>query len=731
MRFKFLLTQLIFILFSFYSFSQVANPTNGDRPIYLRFQTFDKPANITVDIPSSSKTLSTFQLTANSSYTLNLTPWILLLENDTADFVLNRGLHIIADQEISVYYELFGTTVWGGGTNSDIFTLKGRNALGLEFYASFQTRWDNQIDMNAWASFDIIATQDQTQVEITPSKNIVNHAAVIPFTIQLNKGQTWSGRALTINAADRPTGSYIKSNKPIALTIKDDSMLDSLDWDMGGDQTIPVTQLGTEYIVMKHTDNSSTLNDFAYVLATADSTAIYLSGNTVPDTILSRGAQKEYPISEPLYIKTSHPVYVLHCTAFGKELAEAIVPTLTCTGSKEVGFIRSDNEILVINVLTTNGNQGNFTLDGSTSMLTASDFTPVPGTTNWVQASKLFTPTQIPAVKPNLLSNSTGSFHLSIMNGLPDSTGFRYGYFSDYGFVDLGPDSTICKGDSVEISAGIQDDSYLWTPSGSTNYYIFAKDSGMYTVTVKKSTCIFKDTIRIHFYPNIGQLLTNVTDTICDKQLITIKANPGFNHFQWSTGATIDSVSVGSAGYYYLKANDANGCAYKDSTKLTVLPLPKGSIEYNPADNIVFCTVDSIVNLQAPLHYQSYLWYNGSTASHIQVPKNNDGLYWVTLTDSLGCKNTINLNLDCSTYIEVPNLITLNGDGKNDYFQIKYLLPNTYRLEVFNRWGNLVYRNNAYYNDWNPSNLEDGVYYYGLTHYQNKYNLKGWVQIVR
>ena len=743
MLIRFLLTSSLFILLSFCSLCQIdkefwfavpyASPINGDSPVFLRFHSFDQPANVTIDIPANPNFKPiTVQITSNGSVTVNMTQWLALLENNPPDVISNKGLHILSDQQISVYYDLYGTSSYAPGTNSDYFPLKGSNGLGLEFYTPFQTRWDNQVNINAWASFDLVATQDQTLVEIIPSTTIVNHSAGMPFTVSLNKGQTWSAWASTITATLRPTGSYIKSNKPIAVTVKDDSMLDSTDWDIGGDQLVPINQLGTEYIVMQHTNNVSTQNDFAYVLAIQDNTSIFLSGSAVAYAMLQTGQQIEIPINTPLYITTTNPVYVLHCTGFGNELGEAVVPKLSCTGSKNVGFYRSNDEVLVLNVLTTNGNQGNFSLNGNTSLINASDFKAVPGTTNWLQASKILDITQVPSGLPNVFSNSSGSFHLSIMNGLAYNTGFRYGYFADYGSLPAISNRTICPGDSIQLSAGIQNDSYLWTPNGSTSYFIFAKDSGTYTVTATKSTCIFKDTVHIAFYPKPVNVLDNVHDTICDKQSVIINAKPGFNHFQWSSGSSFNYILVGSQGTYYVTAKDTNGCTAHGTATVTVLPLPQGSIDYLPSDNKIFCsTSDTLVSLSAPLNYKSYLWYNGSTAQSIQTPRNNDGMYWVTLTDTNGCYNKITLNVDCSTYIDIPNLITANNDGKNDFFDIEGLIPNTYALEVYNRWGDLIYKNNSYNNDWYPSgNISDGIYYYSLIHYKNEHNLKGWVQVI-
>lgn len=66
--------------------------------------------------------------------------------------------------------------------------------------------------------------------------------------------------------------------------------------------------------------------------------------------------------------------------------------------------------------------------------------------------------------------------------------------------------------------------------------------------------------------------------------------------------------------------------------------------------------------------------------------------------------------------VMIPNVITPNGDGKNDVLQIDGLeLYTENNLSIFNRWGNEVYRSNgAYKNDWNGNGLNEGTYYYLL-----------------
>ena len=63
----------------------------------------------------------------------------------------------------------------------------------------------------------------------------------------------------------------------------------------------------------------------------------------------------------------------------------------------------------------------------------------------------------------------------------------------------------------------------------------------------------------------------------------------------------------------------------------------------------------------------------------------------------------------------IPTGFSPNGDGLNDSFEISDLAPST-QLIVFNRWGNEVYADAAYKNDWTGTNasgqpLSDDTYY--------------------
>ena len=73
--------------------------------------------------------------------------------------------------------------------------------------------------------------------------------------------------------------------------------------------------------------------------------------------------------------------------------------------------------------------------------------------------------------------------------------------------------------------------------------------------------------------------------------------------------------------------------------------------------------------------------------------------------------------------------MTPNLDGVNDYFYIDKLYE--YNLEVYNRWGERMFKSETLYdNDFYGENLPDGTYYIIVTT-SNKVIYKSWLQISR
>lgn len=125
-----------------------------------------------------------------------------------------------------------------------------------------------------------------------------------------------------------------------------------------------------------------------------------------------------------------------------------------------------------------------------------------------------------------------------------------------------------------------------------------------------------------------------------------------------------------------------------------------------------------------------YEWANGSSEPTINI--NQPGLYVLRAIDKGGYMHVDSLQIDWCLESLIPNVITPNGDGYNDYFVIEALDPtkkNT--LLIYNRWGERVFADFSYRNNWNGSDLARGTYFYVLINGGTGQSYKGWVQLIK
>lgn len=81
--------------------------------------------------------------------------------------------------------------------------------------------------------------------------------------------------------------------------------------------------------------------------------------------------------------------------------------------------------------------------------------------------------------------------------------------------------------------------------------------------------------------------------------------------------------------------------------------------------------------------------------------------------DDIRMSSPIRLKEGSKEDVVVYNVLTVNGDGKNDFYFVDEELVGS-RLLVVDRWGDVVYLNNSYQNDWAAEGLSYGVYFYLL-----------------
>ncbi|OIP03524.1 MAG: hypothetical protein AUJ97_04365 [Bacteroidetes bacterium CG2_30_32_10] len=423
---------------------------------------------------------------ANGTYTLVLdvapNSFKDTIENKPTNTVLKKGIHITSDVPITVYYEV------DNSNNNEIFALKGANALGTEFYIPLTTNPNifnhTTLTPPAYSTFDIVATQDNTIIQIYTRVPVDGHPANTPFSITLNKGQTYScgwtgtGNDLSIN---HPAGSVVLSNKPIAITVKEDSQQHTgwTCYDLFGDQIVPTDIIGTDYIIIKGQLNGTAGESYS-ILATENNTNVYVNGNATPVATLFAG-QTYYQDNITLaryYIHTDKPVYCTQITGYGCELGSAILPALNCAGSSSVSFVRSTTQAFYLNIMVKNGSQGNFTLYGGSNpnCITAADFAVVPGTGGeWYSTyNKSFTTAEVPQGSVMRLTNSTNVFGMGIFNG-NGNTGVRYGFFSEYVAkitTNAGPDQSVCANTNATLNGSVSGGSTtgIWSCTGTGTF---------------------------------------------------------------------------------------------------------------------------------------------------------------------------------------------------------------------------------------------------------------------
>ena len=198
--------------------------------------------------------------------------------------------------------------------------------------------------------------------------------------------------------------------------------------------------------------------------------------------------------------------------------------------------------------------------------------------------------------------------------------------------------------------------------------------------------------------------------------------------FRWQDGATTAGYSVSRPGLYWLDVISPQGCTTRDSLLVSGLDAPAASLG-TPEQTICVKQILTLSPGPQPAG-TSYRWQDGSTAPAFSATA--PGLYRVTITVPNGCTSTaeVVIRYGAECLVTLPNIITPNADRLNDAFAPEGLLPGSWALEVYNRWGQKVYTTTDYRNDWGPS-ASAGSYYYLLHQTGTAKSYKGWLEVVR
>ncbi len=167
------------------------------------------------------------------------------------------------------------------------------------------------------------------------------------------------------------------------------------------------------------------------------------------------------------------------------------------------------------------------------------------------------------------------------------------------------------------------------------------------------------------------------------------------------------TLSQQNSGNFYLRTWDDMGCVYIDTVFIPLSPVPN----LNILPDTVFC-VNDIYTFHFPNDGNTYYWTTYGNNNSIPISFNQQLI--LNVVTPAGCvgSDTMLVNaVDCDN--DLPNIITPNGDGINDFFIIDDAysqLGNT--IIIINRWGNRMFDASPYLNDWGGEGVSDGVYFY-------------------
>lgn len=369
----------------------LGNASGGGTQEMILYFTSDKNATVTVEIPGVGYT-QTYTVLANQVTVSNPLPKTGAQDSRVSTYgKLNRGIHLTSDVPIVAYCHIYNSSVSGATL------LFPTNTLGKEYYSVNYTQSSNASLANCF--FFVIATEDNTSIEITPSAANLNGLAVgVPSTpIPLNKGEIYSVMGTTTGSTGTDlTGSRIRSIssngsggcKKIAVFSGAGKL--SIGGSNSGSadniiaQAFPAVAWGKKYLTAP---TGSQPNNFYRICVTDPNTVVKLNGNVLPKASLVNNfyyqfkngnatgtnppvanlIESDIPVMVAQYITTQGQEGNPNTTPFGDpemiylSPVEQTINKITVYSASRFNILQS-----YINVIIKKGGIASFTVDGIT-----------------------------------------------------------------------------------------------------------------------------------------------------------------------------------------------------------------------------------------------------------------------------------------------------------------------------------------------------------------------------
>ncbi len=327
--------------------------------------------------------------------------------------------------------------------------------------------------------------------------------------------------------------------------------------------------------------------------------------------------------------------------------------------------------------------------------------------------------------------------------------------------LNVTPDlnAVICDNTPTTFSTTSICITYQWQMNGSdisganANSYTATAD-GVYSLTCPNDICIAPSAPVQLDYQNFQMSLSPASTVLClgETQQLTlaeVSDGPAVTNVWTLNGNALTSgvtTFLGvDMGTYQVVSVNAGGCTFTTNAELI-------GANNNPIIAIQNLTQsgcwDGPTTLGIDPNYNTIVWNNGSNATSIDLLANAD--VSVTALDLNGCAaaGSYSLNLPECAALAIPNIFSPTNDSFNETFHLVFSADGSttavakYSMQIFNRWGTLVFETNNPDNNWNGTingnEAATGVYYYVVNaEYANGESIlapeqkSGWFQLVR
>ncbi len=265
-------------------------------------------------------------------------------------------------------------------------------------------------------------------------------------------------------------------------------------------------------------------------------------------------------------------------------------------------------------------------------------------------------------------------------------------------------------------------------------------EPGVYQVILRVrdiNTCQIEDIAMTTITVHEGNFAIGEDKEICGGDEVRINASGGVN-YNWiqRNGDLVSKianpiVTPDTTTTYFVTVTDSNGCFFEDSVRVGVVPEVIADFEVKKLYNCKSMPTLSFKNISQNSDSLRWDFGDGTTSNEPnpthQFPDTLD--YTVTLLamSNEKCTNQKSV-LVSNEIIFVPNVVTLNNDGKNEKFIIDTQTP--LEITIVNRWGKKLHQAKNYYNEWPKKDVRAGIYYYDII-FPDGTSCNGWVQVLK